>query len=102
METVDIIADRLRREPFHMLWNNCLRKSLKFRRQCRRIGVSVRVVVALVLTHCERPPLPRFVVWFHAWPEVDGQRVEIARPLDERNSVNTFDIDIRPIIAIWL
>lgn len=83
-----------------MFGNNCFRKSLKFRKECRRIGISARVVFALVITPCKRLPLPPGVVWFHAWAEVDGQRIELARPLGEKNTANTFDSDIRPIIAI--
>lgn len=99
---VNAIAEKLRREPFQMFGNNCLRKSLKFRRECRGIGVSVRIVLSLCLTPCKRFPLPPKVVWVHAWAEIDGQRIELARPLGERNTVNTFDIDIKPIIAIWI
>ncbi|GAI60059.1 unnamed protein product, partial [marine sediment metagenome] len=28
--------------------------------------------------------------------------IELANPLDKKNSWNTFDIDIKPIIAIWM
>jgi len=99
---VEHIAERLRKEPFHMLRNNCLLKSLRFRKECRKIGVGVRIVFALVLTPCARSPLPPWVVWFHAWAEIKGQRIELARPLDERNAANSFDIDIRPIIGVWI
>lgn len=96
------IAERIRGEPFHMLTNNCFRKSLKFRRECRKVGIRVRVVLALVITPCDRLLLPPYVVWFHAWAEVDGQRIELARPLDERNLANTFDADIQPVVEIRL
>ncbi|GAI44293.1 unnamed protein product, partial [marine sediment metagenome] len=29
-----------------------------------------------------------------------GQRIELARPLDEKNTANTFDSDIKSVIAI--
>ncbi len=99
---VALIAERIRKEPFNMLTNNCLRKSFKFRKECRKIGIEVGIVFALVLTRCDKFPLPRYVVWFHGWAVVDGRRIELARPLDEKNTANTFDIDIRPLVAIHL
>lgn len=99
---MDTIAERLRREPFQMFWNNCLRKSFKFKRDCDRIGVSARVVLALVLVPCKWGlPLP-YIVWFHAWAEVNGQRIELARPLSEKNTAGTLDSDIRPVVGIWM
>lgn len=99
---VEHIAERLRKEPFHILRNNCLIKSLRFRKECREIGVGARVVFALVLFPCARFPLPPWVMWFHAWAEINGRRIELARPLDERNTAYTFDVDIRPIIRVWI
>ena len=99
---IKTIAEKLRREPFHMLRNNCLIKSLRFKRECRKFGVDVRVVFALVLTPCAKHPLPPWVIWFHGWAEINGQRIELARPLDERNAANSFDIDIRPVVGVWL
>lgn len=93
-------AERIRREPFQMFWNNCIIKSFKFRKYCRELGVNAKVVIALVVTSCDRFPLPPKIVWFHTWAEVDGKRIEVARPLDEKNTANTYDIDIRPIMLI--
>ncbi len=101
MMKVEEIAERLRKEPFHMFGNNCLQRSLKFREECLKVGVSVRVVLALVLTPCKRFLLPPYIIWFHAWAEIDGRRIELARPLNERNTANTKDIELKPIIAIW-
>lgn len=102
MTEVNKIVIKIRREPFRMFGNNCLRKSLKFRRLCRGIGINVRVVFALVITPCKRFPLPPRILWFHTWAEIDGQRIELARPLNERNTANTYDIDLKPIVAIWI
>lgn len=100
MNNIEVLAKKLRREPFHMLGNNCFRKSLKFRTECRKIGINARIVFALVLTPCRRSHFPPWAVWFHTWAEIGGRRIELARPLDERNSVNTFDIEIKPLAAI--
>lgn len=101
-EKINAIAERLRGEPFHMLMNNCILKSIRFRRMCQAIGVSARVVFALVIVRNKRYPLVPYVVWFHGWAEVDGQRVELARPLDDENSCGVLDSEIRPIVGVWI
>ncbi len=96
------IAEKIRREPYHALTNNCVHKSLRFRDECRRIGIRAKIVLALVITPCKRFLLPPYIVWFHAWAEVDGQRIELARLLDERSPFNTYDIDVKPVVAVYL
>ena len=108
MDIIDIveeyapIADRIRRETYHVFTNNCVHKTLRFRKECRRIDIRVEVVLALVIVPCKRWFLPPYIPWYHAWARVYGQRVELARPLDEKSVFNTFDVDTRPIVAIYL
>ena len=106
METKEVndIVEKIRREPWRTfpMRSNCLGKSLKFREECRRIGIRARIVFALGLARNDWIPFLPSVLLFHAWAEIDGQRIELARPLDERNTWNTLDIDIKPVFAIWI
>ena len=83
-----------------MFGNNCIIKALKYKKLCRAVGLDVTIAFAFVVTICDKWWLPPKVFWFHAWPEIYGERIEIARPLDEKNTANTYDIDIKPILTI--
>jgi len=98
------IAEELRQEPRRIfpMRSNCLGKSLRFRRECRKIGIRAKVVFSLGIIRNDRAPFIPSVLMPHAWAEIDGQRIEVARPLDEKNTWNTLDINIKPVIAIWL
>ena len=105
METVDAIAERLRQEPYHLLGfrkSNCIAKSFRFKRECRRIGVEARAVICIGLTRAK--PLGFWIKMFtiHAWGEVNGRRVETAMPLGKVGIWGVVDINIKPVIAIWL
>lgn len=95
------IVDSIRAEPFHTLWNNCLIKSVRFKRACARRGIEARVVVSFGYTRVNRH-LRLIIPIVHAWGEVDGCRVELARPLDEPSLWGTLDSEIKPLVAIWL
>ncbi|MBA7689734.1 hypothetical protein ES703_98245 [subsurface metagenome] len=105
METVDAIAERLRQEPYHLLGvrkSNCIAKSFRLKRECRRIGVEARVEICIGLTRAK--PLGFWIkmLTIHAWGEVDGRRVETAMPLGKVGIWGIIDIDIKPVVAIWL
>ena len=95
------VADSIRGEPFHALWNNCLIKSFRFKRDCARKGIKARVVVSFgytrVISHI-RLTIPII----HAWGEVEGRRIEVSRPLDEPGIFGTLDSEIKPLAAIWI
>ncbi len=95
-----LITETIRKEPFQMFWNNCIIKSIKFRKRCRALNYEVTIAFAFVITTCDRWCLPPKIPWFHSWPEIYGQRIEIARPLDEKNTANTYDIDIKPVLTV--
>ena len=97
----DEIADGLRSEPFHSLWNNCLVKSFRFKRECARWGIEARVVVSLGYTRVIRH-IRLTIPIFHAWGEVECRRIEVARPLDEPGVWGTLDSEVKPLVAIWI
>lgn len=103
MRTVDSIAERLRQEPYHLLGfrrSNCIAKSFRFRRACRDIGVDARVVISIGSTQAK--PLGFWMKMFtiHAWGEVDGRRIETAKPLGKVGIWGDVDINIKPVIAM--
>lgn len=107
---VEEIADSIRAEPFHSLCNNCLVKSLRFKKECLRRGIEARVVVCFGYTRVIRHPsmilLGRMkgltIPIIHTWGEVEGRRIEVARPLDEPSVWGTLDSEVKPLVAIWI
>ena len=99
---VEAIANRIRHEH-HTLFSfnrNCLGKSLKFRRECRCIGVKAKVVFGLSTAKIERINLT--VLTLHAWGEVDKERIEVTLPRWTLGGVGILYENIKPIIAIWI
>ena len=104
MTKVDEIAERLRREPYHVLpmRYNCIGKSFRFKREGLSNGINARVVICLSVVETRRFGFLIKVPMIHGWGEVDNRRIEVARRLDERSPWGTFDIDLKPLIAIWI
>ena len=99
---VETIANSLRHEPFHILRNNCLLKSFRFKGQCARRGIKARVVISFGYTRVRRGRFNLTIPIIHAWAEVAGSRIEVARPLDEPSVWGTFDSEVRPVFAVWI
>lgn len=105
METVDAIAERLRQEPYILLSfrkSNCIAKSFRFKKECKRIGVEARVVICIGLTKAKPLGFWMKMLTIHAWGEVEGRKVETTMPLGKVGIWGVVDIDIKPVIAIWL
>ena len=97
----EAVADSIRVEPFHSLWNNCLVKSFRFKRECARRGIEARVVISFGYTRFIRRVRLTIPI-IHAWGEVEGRRIEVARPLDEPSVWGTLDSEVKPLVAIWI
>jgi hypothetical protein len=82
-KTREQIAEKYRQEKYHLLTNNCLIKSVRFARECKRLGIDVRVVFCLGSAPARLPGSgkPFKVPVLHAWGEVDGERIELSHPL---------------------
>jgi len=104
MTRVKKIAEKIRHEPYRVLpmGYNCIGKSFRFKKECLRGGIEARVVISLSIVETRRLGFPAKVPMIHGWGEVDNRRIEVARPLDERSPWGTFDIDLKPMIAIWI
>lgn len=99
------IVDSLRKEPYRRLpfRHNCIGKSFRLRKACKRLGIKVKVVITLCLIKNDRHWfLPGSIPFIHGWAEYEGKRIELARPLNELNSVWTYDIDIFPLAGVWI
>ena len=99
---VEVIVKRIQQEH-HSLFSfnrSCLGKSLKFRRECRRIGINSKVVFGLCTAKIERFNLT--VLTLHAWGEVDNERIEVTLPRGRLGGVGILYENIKPIITFWI
>lgn len=94
------LAEKIRHEPLD-LFNNCLTKSIRLKRECRALGIPARLVVCIGYVRTKK--------WFnrwlivpviHSWCDVEGVRVETARPVNEIGIFGVPSGDIKPVIAI--
>lgn len=97
------LAEKLRHEPLNLFTNNCLTKSIRLERECQALGIPARLVVCVGYARTNK--------WFnrwlivpaiHAWCDVEGERVETARPVNEIGLLGVPPGDIKPVIAIWI
>ena len=95
------LANNIRVEPYHILWNNCLVKSFRFKRECGRRGIEARAVISFGFTRVARRVCLTIPI-IHAWGEVDGRRIEVTRPLKEPSLWGTLDSAVRPLVGIWI
>lgn len=102
MEQVHDIAEKIRHEPFNTITNNCLIKSLRFKRACKEAGIDVAVVMTFGIVEFRRYGLHGRLPFIHTWAYVDHTRVEVARPLDQMSPWGTYDIDLKSVIGIWI
>ena len=82
--SVEKLADRIRKRPYSLISDNCLIKSVGFARRCIRMGVEAKVVPCLALFHL-RVPVIGFsvpIIGPHFYIEVLGKRYEVSRDPD--------------------
>jgi hypothetical protein len=101
LEKAQEIAERLRKEPYSFLTNDCLIKSLKLKKECKPLGISARIVACIGLVRAQV-----FRLWWmtipviHGWAEVEGKRIEVSRPVGASGVWGIVPVDIRPVIKI--
>lgn len=96
------VAEELRQEPWELFRNNCFHKSFRFRRQCRDLGIEARAVLCIGIVGEEWFGYQVLAPKLHAWGEVEGRRIEVARPLGDVGMFGADPRDIKPVIAIWI
>ena len=81
--------------------SNCVGKSYRFKRACRKIGIHAKIVFAVVAVRNDRFRfLPSTLIGFHTWAEVNGKRVELARSHDDLSPWGCFDIEMKRLFAL--
>ena len=94
------IAETLRQEPYNLLTNDCLTKSVRLKRSCKAEEIPAKVAVCIGLARAR---------WFghwltlpviHGWGEVEGQRIETSRPLGSSGIWGIVPVNIRPLLIL--
>jgi len=96
------IAELLRQEPSKLLSNNCFIKSVRFKKQCRSVGIEAQVAVCIGHTRAKWFGHWLTIPVIHGWGEVEGKRIELSRPLGQSGIWNMIPVDIRPVIVVRL
>lgn len=101
-KTREEIAEKYRQEKYHLLTNNCLIKSVRFARECKRLGIDVRVVFCLGSAPARLPVLrkPFNIPVLHAWGEVDGERIELSHPLGYEGILGMMPGKVKALIKL--
>ena len=100
IDKAEEIAGALRQEPYHMLTNDCITKSVRLKRQCRALGIPVKVVVCIGLARAQWFGRRLTIPVIHGWGEVEGKRVETSRPLGSSGIWGIVPVNIRPVISV--
>ncbi|MEJ2739016.1 MAG: hypothetical protein P8105_04180 [Dehalococcoidia bacterium] len=100
LEKSEEIAEALRNEPYNLLRNDCITKSVRFKRICRSNGISAKVVVCIGLARASWFGRWLVIPVIHGWGEVAGKRIETSRPLGSSGLWRIVPADIRPLITV--
>ena len=100
LEKAEVIAEKLRQEPYNLFNNDCITKSVRLKKACKAMGIPVRVVVCIGLVKARW-----FGRWFtipiiHGWGEVEGKRIETSRPLGSAAIWGIVPVNVKPVIAV--
>jgi hypothetical protein len=99
---VNEIAESLRHEPYRLFFNDCLVKSVRFTKECKKAGISAKIVCCVGLASARIPLLSRRLSLpvIHVWAEVEAERIEVSRPLGSRGILDIVPMDIKPILRV--
>ena len=100
LDRVETLADPLRREPYRLLTNDCITKSVRLKRLCRAEGISVKVVVCIGLARAKWFGRWLTIPVVHGWVEVDRKRIETSRPLGASGLWGIVPAMIRPVVCL--
>ncbi len=99
-QQVDRIAEALRREPYDLLKNDCITKSVRLKHACKAMGISAKVVLCLGAARARLFGRWSVIPVIHAWGEVDGRRRETSRPLGSSGIWGIVPTDIKPLAVL--
>jgi len=100
IEKAESIAEKLRQEPYNTFTNDCITKSLRFKNECKAMGIPARVVVCIGLARARWFGRWLTIPVIHGWGEVERQRIETSRPLGSSGIWGIVPVNIRPVIAV--
>ncbi len=100
LTTAEEIAERLRQEPYRLFRDDCIWKSVRFRKECQSMGIPARLVICLGLCRARWLGHWLTILVVHGWGEVAGQRLETSRPLGTAGIWGIVPQDIRPVIKV--
>ncbi len=100
LRRADELAEALRQEPYHLLTNDCITKSVRFKRACAAAGLPARVALCLGLAEARWFGHWLTVPVIHAWGEVAGARLETSRPLGAAGVWGILPATVRPLVTL--
>ena len=100
LEEAEQIAEQLRRESYRLLTNDCIIKSLRFKKACKSKGIPARVVVCIGLARARWLGHWLTIPVIHGWGELNGKRIETSRPLGSAGIWGIVPVNIRPVLAV--
>ena len=100
LEKAEKIAERLRQEPYNLLRNDCITKSIRLKRECKALGIPARIVACIGLARARLFGFWLTIPVIHGWGEVEGKRIETSRPLGASGIWGIIPANIKPVIAL--
>ena len=100
LDAAERVAELLRREPYSLLTNDCITKSVRFKRICQSRGIPARVVVCIGLARARWLIYWLVIPVIHGWGEVERKRIETSRPLGSSGLWGIVPVNIQPIITL--
>jgi hypothetical protein len=100
LATAENLAEKLRQEPYNLLTNDCIIKSVRLKKQCRALGIPAKVVVCVGTARARWFGRWLTIPVIHGWGEVEGNRIETSRPLGSSGIWGIIPPEVKPIIAI--
>lgn len=102
LKKAEELAEQLRQEPYFLFRNDCISKSLRLKRQCKKLGIAARVVVCIGISKAKWFGFWITIPVIHGWGEVEGKRIETSRPLGSIGIWNIVPMHIKPVFSIWI
>jgi len=100
LEKAEKIAKRLRQEPYSLLRNDCITKSIRLKRECKALGIPARVVACIGLARARLFGRWLTIPVIHGWGEVEGKRIETSRPLGASGIWDIIPANVKPVIVV--
>ena len=100
IKRVELLAEKLRQEPYHLFRNDCVIKSWRLKKECSKLGIKTKVVVCIGLAKAKWFGRWLTIPVVHGWAEADGRRIETSRPLGHACIWSIMPVDIKPVIKV--